>query len=231
MKICKNGRRRDFQVLPVTAHRKRMSELSGFGRNLTFCLGHSTSEGPATTVTRKRKKPAAPGLRPPSSQPSPSSPYPSHSYGRRNRILRHPRGLPYGYASTSLPFFQSLFLPISLARRVSLDYAIPLLFHRSSSPLSLEADTAVLDRILVATDIELKKAYRKLAIKFHPDKNLSDPDAGAKFQAIGEAYQILSDPDLRANYDKYGKKQAVSLHWRNGEERTGEAREELSSLS
>ncbi|KAL7414570.1 X-domain of DnaJ-containing-domain-containing protein [Mrakia frigida] len=71
------------------------------------------------------------------------------------------------------------------------------------------ADTGYYDVLELqpeATDIELKKAYRKLAIKFHPDKN-SSPDAEARFKEIGEAYQILSDADLRANYDKYGKKQ------------------------
>ncbi|RXK36008.1 hypothetical protein M231_06722 [Tremella mesenterica] len=55
-----------------------------------------------------------------------------------------------------------------------------------------------------ATDIELKKAYRTLAIKNHPDKNPS-PDAEAKFKEIGEAYQILSNADSRAHYDKVGK--------------------------
>ncbi|WRT66432.1 uncharacterized protein IL334_003388 [Kwoniella shivajii] len=55
-----------------------------------------------------------------------------------------------------------------------------------------------------ATDIELKKAYRKLAIKWHPDKNQSE-EAEVKFKEIGEAYQILSNADTRAFYDKVGK--------------------------
>ncbi|KAH8196287.1 hypothetical protein TruAng_009535 [Truncatella angustata] len=70
------------------------------------------------------------------------------------------------------------------------------------------ADTAYYDALGVkpdATDIEIKKAYRKAAIIHHPDKNPNDPTAHEKFQVIGEAYQVLQDKDLRAAYDKYGK--------------------------
>ncbi|CAD6583793.1 MAG: hypothetical protein TREMPRED_003654 [Tremellales sp. Tagirdzhanova-0007] len=56
-----------------------------------------------------------------------------------------------------------------------------------------------------ATDIELKKAYRKKAIQFHPDKNPS-PEAETRFKEISEAYQILSNADSRAFYDKVGRK-------------------------
>lgn len=56
-----------------------------------------------------------------------------------------------------------------------------------------------------ATDVELKKAYRKQAIKLHPDKNANDPDAAKKFQELGEAYGILKDADKRAVYDEFGK--------------------------
>lgn len=56
-----------------------------------------------------------------------------------------------------------------------------------------------------ATDAQLKKAYRLRCLKYHPDKNVGNPDAAAKFQEISEAYTILSDSNSRAVYDKHGK--------------------------
>ncbi len=66
------------------------------------------------------------------------------------------------------------------------------------------------DRSSSADDI--KKAYRKLARKYHPDVNPNDPEAHSKFQQINEANEVLSDPEKRKKYDQYGK------DWKHAEE-------------
>lgn len=66
------------------------------------------------------------------------------------------------------------------------------------------------DRNASADDI--KKAYRKLARKLHPDLNPNDKEAKKKFQELNEANEVLSDPEKRAKYDKYGE------NWKHGEE-------------
>jgi molecular chaperone DnaJ len=55
-----------------------------------------------------------------------------------------------------------------------------------------------------ATEEEIKRSYRKLAVKFHPDKNPDDPHAEEKFKELGEAYDVLMDADKRAAYDRFG---------------------------
>jgi curved DNA-binding protein len=57
----------------------------------------------------------------------------------------------------------------------------------------------------MATDEDIKKAYRKLARKLHPDLNPTDKDAHKKFQQVNEANEVLSDPEKRKKYDQYGK--------------------------
>src|SRR5687767_7575052 len=55
-----------------------------------------------------------------------------------------------------------------------------------------------------STPEEIKKAYRKVAIQFHPDKNQGDKEAEEKFKEAAEAYEILSDTEKRARYDRFG---------------------------
>ena len=55
-----------------------------------------------------------------------------------------------------------------------------------------------------ATADEIKKAYRKKAIQYHPDRNPGDKEAEEKFKEAAEAYEVLSDENKRARYDQYG---------------------------
>jgi len=62
----------------------------------------------------------------------------------------------------------------------------------------------VLDVARTATDVEIKKAYRRLAMKFHPDRNPTDHEAEGRFKEVKEAYEVLCDPQKRAAYDQFG---------------------------
>src|SRR5918911_3612045 len=55
-----------------------------------------------------------------------------------------------------------------------------------------------------ASEQEIKSAYRRLAVKYHPDKNPGDAAAEERFKEAAEAYQVLSDPDQRRRYDRFG---------------------------
>jgi len=55
-----------------------------------------------------------------------------------------------------------------------------------------------------ASQAEIKKAYRKAAVQFHPDKNPDDPQAEEKFKELGQAYEVIGDEEKRAAYDRYG---------------------------
>lgn len=62
-----------------------------------------------------------------------------------------------------------------------------------------------------ASETDIKKAFRQLALKYHPDRNPEDKDAEEKFKEINEAYSCLSDPEKRANYDRFGIAEGVGV--------------------
>lgn len=70
-----------------------------------------------------------------------------------------------------------------------------------------------------ASQAEIRKAYRRLAKKYHPDTNGNSPEAQERFQAINEANEVLGDPEKRKKYDDYGE------HWRHADEFEAQRRE------
>ncbi len=59
-----------------------------------------------------------------------------------------------------------------------------------------------------ATEAEIKKAYKKMAMQYHPDKNAGDKKAETKFKELNEAYQTIGDKTKKADYDQFGSAEA-----------------------
>ncbi|SDD26916.1 curved DNA-binding protein [Mucilaginibacter pineti] len=81
----------------------------------------------------------------------------------------------------------------------------------------------VLELNKTASDKDIKNAYRKLARKYHPDLNPNDATANKKFQELNEANEVLSDPEKRKKYDKYGE------NWQHGEAQEQQNRQQQYS--
>src|SRR5713101_9765002 len=75
---------------------------------------------------------------------------------------------------------------------------------RSDARMAKRCYYEVLEVERTAGDADLKSAFRKLAMKWHPDRNPSDKNSETRFKEINEAYEILKDPDKRAAYDRFG---------------------------
>lgn len=80
-----------------------------------------------------------------------------------------------------------------------------------------------------ASDDDIKKGYRKLARKHHPDLNPNDEEANKKFQQLNEANEILSDPEKRKQYDRYGEK--YGKDWQHGEQFEAQQRQQQQRRS
>ncbi|KAI9439408.1 DnaJ-domain-containing protein [Russula earlei] len=109
-----------------------------------------------------------------------------------------PKGMPYDTGSSSKSHGQAPTPPPRKGRKIG----------TQERPL----ETGYYDLLGVpvdATTDDIKKAYRRLAIKYHPDKNRDDPNAEERFKSIAIAYQTLSDPQLRHKYNEFGPKESA----------------------
>src|ERR1700688_4936252 len=80
-----------------------------------------------------------------------------------------------------------------------------------------------------ASEEDIKKAYRKLARKLHPDLNPNDKEAHKKFQQINEANEVLSDPDKRKKYNQYGKDWQHAEAFEKAQQESGRSRQQRGS--
>src|SRR5207244_10589044 len=81
-----------------------------------------------------------------------------------------------------------------------------------------------------ASDVEVTKAFRRLARELHPDVNTHDPEAEEKFKEAAEAYEVLSNPDRRGTYDRFGHEGLRSGGWAPRTDAFGSFEDVLSSF-
>ncbi len=81
-----------------------------------------------------------------------------------------------------------------------------------------------------ASDVEVKRAFRRLARELHPDVNKHDPEAEEKFKEAAEAYEVLSDPDRRGTYDRFGHQGLNSQGWAPRADASGSFEDVLSAF-
>jgi DnaJ-related protein SCJ1 len=65
-----------------------------------------------------------------------------------------------------------------------------------------------------ATESEIKKAFRRLSVKYHPDKNPGDQEAAQKYLKVNKAYEALNDPEKKQLYDLYGEEGMILIYYK-----------------